>query len=270
MSVLPFSTHELEKLSGFLNMTGDYSASLISGAEAELSEEQKQQLRQLSLSAADFAARLSQLQTEVNDGSVLMDSMEQQRFARSKTGGEMLSSRLLSYEQEFTSPEEFVYDGKYSPTEERQAGSLSPDEAKQIAADAAGVEARELKEEYSYEGEDGRKCYSAGELMLCVSSRGLESMSQSRLVSTGGLGGEEARAKAEEFLESLGYEDLALSAENVSETLAIFRYAPEQDGAIRRDDYISISVALDDGSIYSFDASRYSPEKPEIWGELEF
>ena len=65
-------------------------------------------------------------------------------------------------------------------------------------------------------------------------------------------------------LESLGYEDLALSAENVSETLAIFRYAPEQDGAIRRDDYISISVALDDGSIYSFDASRYSPEKPEI------
>ena len=100
--------------------------------------------------------------------------------------------------------------------------------------------------------------------MLCVSSRGLESMSQSRLVSTGGLGGEEARAKAEEFLESLGYEDLALSAENVSETLAIFRYAPEQDGAIRRDDYISISVALDDGSIYSFDASRYSPEKPEI------
>ena len=126
------------------------------------------------------------------------------------------------------------------------------------------MEPRELKEEYSYEGGDGRKCYSAGELMLCVSSRGLESMSQSRLVSSGELGGEDARAKAEEFLQNLGYEDLALSAENVSETLAVYRYAPEQDGAIRRDDYISISVAMDDGSIYSFDASRYSPEKPEI------
>ena len=41
MSVLPFSTQELEKLSGFLNLAGDYSASLLAQSEDELSEEPK-------------------------------------------------------------------------------------------------------------------------------------------------------------------------------------------------------------------------------------
>ena len=264
MSVLPFSTQELEKLSGFLNLAGDYSASLIAQSEDELSAEQKQQVQQLSDLAADFSARVSQLQTEVNEGSLLLDSMEQRRFARGESSGELLSARMLSYEDEFNSPEEFVYDGKYSPAQEREEGELSEEEAKAQAAKAAGVAVRELKDEYSYEGTDGRRCYSAGELLLCVSSRGLESMNQSRLVSSGGLGEDEARAKAEEFLSSMGYEGLALSCSYISETIASFRFAPEQDGAIRRDDYISISVALDDGSIYSFDTTRYSAESPEI------
>lgn len=261
LSVLPFSTHELEKLSAFLNTAADYSGSLIAQNEDELSEEQKQQVQQLGDAAGDFAARLSQLQSEVNDGSLLMDSLES---ARNRGGTELLSARLLSYEQEFESPEEFVYDGKYSPAEESPAGDMTEAEAKAIAAQAAGVEERELKEEYSYEGKDGRRCYSAGDLKLCVSSRGLESMGQSRLVSSGSLSGDEARAKAEEFLTGLGYEGLGLSQENISETIAAFRYAPEDEGALRLDDYISISIALDDGSVYSFDATRYRSEAPEL------
>lgn len=265
MSVLPFSTQELEKLSGFLNLAGDYSASLLAQAEDELSEEQKNHVQQLSDAAADFADRLTQLQTEVNEGSLLLDSMEKRRFARGESGpGELLSARMLSYEEEFTSPEEFVYDGQYSPGEEEQAGELSEEEAKEQAAKAAGVELRELKDEYNYEGTMGRRCYSAGDLKLCVSSRGLESMSQTRLVSSGGIKADEARAAAEEFLQRMGYNGLVLSGENVSETMAVFRFAPEQEGAIRRDDCIIISVALDDGSIYSFDATRYSEAEPEL------
>ena len=261
LSVLPFSTHELEKLSGFLNTAGDYTASLLSQNENELSQEQKQQVQQLSQAAADFAGRLSQLQTEINDGSLLMDRLEK---LPQSGGAELLSARLLSYEQEFESPEDFVYDGKYSPREESAAGDMTEEEAKALAARAAGVEERELKEEYSYEGTEGRRCYSAGDLKLCVSARGLESMSQSRLVSSGGLAAEQAREKAESFLSELGYENLALSGEKLSETMAVYRYAPQDDGAVRRDDYISVSVALDDGSIYALDATRYRQQAPEL------
>ncbi len=262
LSVLPFSTHELEKLSGFLNTAGDYTASLLAQREEALSDEQRGQIEQLSASAEDFSRRLQQLQSEVNDGTLLMDSLEQ-NFGY-EDGGETISKRLLSYEAEFESPEEFVYDGKYSPTEEKQPGDMSVEDAKKLAAEAAGVELRELKEEYDYEGTDGRRCYSAGNLKLCVSSHGLESMNQSRLLSSGGTDSQQARSLAEEFLARLGYENLALSEENISETLASYRYAPEDDGAVRTDDYISISIALDDGSIYAFDATRYSGQAPEL------
>jgi len=261
LSVLPFSTYELEKLSAFLNTAGDYTASLIVRNEDELSDQQKQQVQQLSEAAADFAARLSQLQSEVNDGSLLMDTLED---TEDSGGAERLSARLLSYEQEFESPEEFVYDGKYSPTEEGPAGNMSAEEAKALAAKAAGVEERELKDEYGYEGTDERRCYSAGDLKLCVSAKGLESMSQSRLVSSGGVSAEDARSAAESFLKELGYENLGLSRENISDTIAAYRFAPDDNGALREDDYISISVALDDGSIYAFDATRYRAEAPEL------
>lgn len=265
MSVLPFSTHELEKLSGFLNLAGDYTASLLAQASDDLSQEQKQQLRQLSDTAAEFSSRMSQLQNEINDGTLLMDNIMDTVSKYGGSGGEaLLSARMLSYEEEFSSPEEFVYDGKYSPRPEAQPGGLSEEEAKELAARAAGVEPRELKEEYSYEGPDGRKCYSAGELLLCVSSRGLESMSQSRLIGSGGVSAEEAQGKAEEFLQALGYEDMALSGEKLSETLAVYSFAPQQDGALRTDEYISLSVALDDGSIYAFDATRMGGEMPEL------
>ena len=184
---------------------------------------------------------------------------------------EFLSARLLSYEAEFESPEEFVYEGKYSPREERGAeGTLSEEESRALAAEAIGVEARELKEEYSYEGTEGRRCYSSGELLLCVSSRGLESMSQSRLVSGESIGSDEARQIAEDFLKKLGYESMALCAENTEGSIAAFHFGAEQNGAVQCDDYISVSVALDDGSIYAFDASRYVGPAPELeWNSDE-
>ena len=126
------------------------------------------------------------------------------------------------------------------------------------------MEPRELKDEYGYEGEDGRRCYSAGNVLLCVSSRGLESLSQSRLVGSGSISAEQAEEIAQDFLKARGYDSLSLGERGGSGSVASFRFVPVQDGALRIDDYISVSVALDDGSIYSYDATRYSDDAPEI------
>ena len=126
------------------------------------------------------------------------------------------------------------------------------------------MEPRELKDEYGYEGEDGRRCYSAGNVLLCVSSRGLESMSQSRLVGSGSISTERAEEIAQDFLKARGYDSLSLSERGGNGSVASFRFVPVQDGALRVDDYISVSVALDDGSIYSYDATRYSDDVPKL------
>lgn len=264
LSALPFSTQELEQLSGFLNRAGDYAKSLGAQSGDKLSDEQKQQLKTMSDTAAEFSARLRDMQGRVNSGELIMDSREEQlqNIGIEDTG--KLSAELLGYEADFTAPEDFQYDGQYSTRPEKERGKLSEKQARALAAEAVGMEPRELKDEYGYEGENCRRCYSAGNVLLCVSSRGLESLSQSRLVGSGSISAEQAGEIAQDFLKARGYDSLSLSERGGNGSVASFRFVPVQDGALRVDDYISVSVALDDGSIYSYDATRYSDDVPKL------
>ena len=121
-----------------------------------------------------------------------------------------------------------------------------------FAIDTDGNLTMELREEYNYEGPDGRRCYSAGDLLLGVSSRGLEFMSRPRLIESAALSEDEARERAERFLERLGYENLELYAGETGGGAASFRFAPTQDGVPRPDDALTLSVALDDGTVCAF------------------
>jgi spore germination protein len=89
-------------------------------------------------------------------------------------------------------------------------------------------------------------------------------MGRSRLVSRAELSMEDAQKKAEEFLARMDYTDLALYSSGGSETVAVFRFAPTQDGIMRPDDGLSVSIALDNGEIFALDATDYSPWEVEL------
>ena len=72
MSTLPFSTWELEQLSGFLNTAGDYAHSLCGQGQA-FTERQKRELRQLSDAAGDFSGTLLELRQNLEDRKLQMD-----------------------------------------------------------------------------------------------------------------------------------------------------------------------------------------------------
>lgn len=261
---LPFATQELENLAGFLNLAGDYAYSLAPVVSKEgFTQEQQEQMESFSQQAGDFAALLRQLQMDLNNGLVLLDSREQRLQNVGEPDEGKISAALLEYETGFDGSA-FEYDGKYTLKDEPEAGELSEEEAKELAATVAGVESRELKEEYSYSGTDGRRCYSAGDMIICVSSRGLESIGQSRLVSSGRLSTEKARQRAEEFLSKLGLEEMALISYSDTGTVASFNFAQVQDDALRLDSGVKVSVALDDGSIYAYNGEDYSYETAEL------
>ena len=79
----------------------------------------------------------------------------------------------------------------------------------------------------------------------------------------------DAREKAEAFLARLDYTDLAFYSAERRENVAVFRYAPVQDGVMRPDDALSVSVAMDDGSVYALDATGYSPRAVELSWETD-
>ena len=268
MSTLPFSTQELEQLSGFLNRAGDYAYTLggrnvsagFEGEEAEL-------LQQLSDRAEDFSRTLRELQGHFHGGELRMDSRQQSLSNVSDDDTPWLSDSLLAYEQGL-SPLELSYDGQYGGQEKKSRGNLSEEEMKEQAAAYAGVSPAKLRAEYAYEGADGRRCYSAGELLVCVSPAGVQTMGQSRLVSEQKLSLEQAEEKAGQWLEERGYEGLELVQTQENGAIARMSYAAVQEGVLYPENQVQIAIAMDDGSVYSFNAEDYSPEKAELSWKL--
>ncbi|MEI3101488.1 MAG: hypothetical protein V8T45_06765 [Oscillospiraceae bacterium] len=102
MMSLPFATQELENLACFLNLVGDYAYSLApTAAEGGLSQEQLEQLESFSRQAVDFASLLRQLQMDLNNGLVLLDSREERLQNVGESGQGKVGAALLEYESGF-------------------------------------------------------------------------------------------------------------------------------------------------------------------------
>ncbi len=268
LSTLPFSTWELEQLSGFLNTAGDYAHSLCGQGRA-FSERQIRELRQLSEAAGDFSGTLLSLRQSLEDRELSMDSREKRLRNVGEETSTLLSGELKRYEGGFA-PVELRYDGAYGAAKEKKSGGLLT-EGEMLAAAAAfaGLPEEELTLDYQAEDGEGRRCYRAEDLWISVGRGGVESCSRSRLVSEAVLTVDEAQKKAERFLRAQGYEDLRLLEQSQSACLALFSYVREQDGVLCPEDPLRLSIALDDGSLYSFDAADYDPEPIQVTWNVE-
>ena len=269
MATLPFSTQELEQISAFVNIAGDYSYALMGeAAESGFADEQIKALTEMSETADGLLQALLELQNSLNAGDVIMDSRELRLENVAGDETEKLSERLLGYEQSFQPLSALSYDGKYGKTEQSERGELGEEEMRTLAAEYAGVAESELREEADYRGESGQRCYSVGETYICVSPAGVQSLAQSRLVSGESVSEERARQTAEDYLAARGFEGLKLAESEKAGAILRLRYAGTEGGALCDDNCLSIAVALDDGSIYSFNASQYSAVKTEAEWKL--
>lgn len=262
MATLPFTTQELSRTAGFLGTAGDYAMSL-ARQDGEFTGEQRETLRSLSDKASEFSALLQELRGSINDGEVMIDRQERRLQNVGEDGGVTLSARLTEYEGDFEMPDLPEYEGRYTASETARSGDMSDEEMLSAAASVAGVEPEELKKEYGYEGESRLRCYSAGTKYILVSSAGVESLTDSRLVEEAQIDIEQARQLADEFLAANGYEDIKLSVEGENGAVARFEYICTDGEADCLDSGLSVAIALDTGEVYSFDAEDYSDANPE-------
>ena len=255
ISVLPFDTYELEQIAGFINTAGDYAYALCcSAADEGFTERQIEELTAMSQTAAQLAERLISLQYGVNSGLAVMDQAETTVANVGVGDTPTVSAELLGYERDFPKAEPLRYDGRYGYDTRRAEGTLDKTSMRELAAKAAGCPAQELREEYSG---DGVACYGYGDMTLCVSSRGLESMGRSRLISERSVDMEAAETAAKDFLAAQGFDGLQLSRRRDQGWTAAFEFAPVSDGALCIDDKLTVTVALDDGSVCGFNAESY-------------
>lgn len=263
LSTLPFSTQELEQISGYLNQTGDYAYTLCATvAEDGFSDSERENMKKLSSLSSQLSEALAALQRDYHDGKIDMDSAETPLRNVAVKQNEKISASILQAESDFPKRDALSYDGKYSFMAQKEKPTYTSDaELLAAAARFAGVGPGQLRLDYSFEDGSARKVYSVGNMQICVDSEGVVSMMQSRLVEESRVSEQDAEDTAVKFIEEKGYENLELTGKNFSDTLAEFVFTATEDDALWPDNYIRLVVARDDNSVYSFNAEHYSPER---------
>ena len=270
LSAMPYSTQELEKLSGYLNSAGDWALYLSrEGAEGRLpDEETRQQLEEISDAVAGIAQSVMQLGTQYSDGALVLDS-----YAACADDGETgtIGCELRRIDSELDAFPELEYDGKYSASalsvsarSLEGAEKVTESKAKAIAADFLGVPQSELESigraacdlpcwSFSYPGEKGDF------RMISVSEQGGQvlSVTGSRRVRAAELDMDEAREIAQDFLGKAGVDVTEPVSETEDGGLAAFVFAGSADGVMYPADAVSVSIALDSGEVCAYDATEY-------------
>ena len=260
LSALPFSTVEMEELKRFISLSGDYAYTLCrEAAEEGLNEEQRNNLVALSETAAELAESLSAMHGDLRDGVLTMDSREKQVANIIDEAPAFLSARLGDYARSFPAAQELSYHGQYSAQEKQQAEPVDEAQAREQAAALLQCGPEEL--EIAARAEDqGRLLLTQDGRTVTVTANGVESLRDARLVSESRLSDEEARAAAEEALRALGQEGLRWEESARRGNVLELRGSAETDGVTALDREISVSVALDDGSLVALDLSAAGDE----------
>jgi len=276
LEILPFSTAETEQVAGFINKVGDYSLALSRAAASgrEFSDDERGNLRALSDTASILALNLTQLQSDLSDGVLTMDELEDMENRMNKAAETMDASTIGGgiqlIEQEFPEIPSLVYDGPFSehlsnPEAELLKSSEKVDEntARKAAARFLGFSEGKVYSAgtgggdmpcYYFSAEDDNVQYTVG-----ITERGAYPASMTCYVQPGEakLTIDEGVDKAKEFLAQRGFDSMAESYHMTQNGIVTVNFAYEQDGVICYSDLVKVCVALDTGKVCGFEAKGY-------------
>lgn len=276
LGVLPFTASEMEKTAGFLNRVGDYALSLSQKAYKgeSFSEKDLENLRALSDVASVMSQNLKSIEDGLGSELVTLDqyqrTIQQADQSEEQTIPQTLADSMSIAETEFPEVPSLIYDGPFSehlanvsPRLLENCEDINETQGRDIAAGFIGAR----KELVYPSGEmDGSipcwryECDVRGsKVAICVSKCGGKVLSvlSPRLVENAKIDAKRALDAAKTFLQQKGFDSLKESYYMISNNVLTANFAYEQDGVICYSDLIKVGIALDDGTLKSFEASGY-------------
>lgn len=274
LGVLPFSTQELEQTAGFISKVGDYAFCMTRAAAGSgLTDEQRESLKGLSGTASLLADNIRQLQTDISDGRLTMDELEQSEQRMDQMEGEALpnlSDSMKQIESEFPETPSLIYDGPFSEhltysSQKMLDGrdTIGQEEGREKAAEFLGASVSRIYPAGSCEGKMPAWYYSArvqgNEFSIAVSKTGGEIISfiGSREPAEGDVSIEEAVKTAREFLERRGFSNMKESYYIRQGNILTVNFAYEQNGVLCYPDLVKVGVAMDSGGVCLYEARGY-------------
>lgn len=258
LSVLPFSTVEMEETAAFLNTVRAYTHRLCRVLPEDFSPETREDFSAMADTAAALSQSLYALRDRINGGELTMD----ERLTRLANVGQesrpMLSAGFYELEQGLSAPEL----RGYSPAPDGNGETAQPD-ARAIRAflNALPLPEGELSPVCSYP--DGSLCFSVGTLTLRAAPDRLVSWSDSRLCGESTLTPEAGEERAMAFLSALGVEGAAVQDRREQAGVLHLTLYPSVQEVTDLGAEMRMAVALDNGDILRYEAA-------ETVGEEEF
>ena len=272
---LPYANIELEQTAAFLAKVWDYASALSRSAAANgsLSQEEMDNLEAMSSACSQLRERLNTLANQLNEGSADLEDVKavEQRLSQITEGGDVLAgSAFENVETNFPELPTRTYDGPFSdhlassqPKMLEGLGEISAEEALISAAACTGY--RESIFSLAGEVEGEIPCYTCtasvdgGELTVWVTKAGgkVMSITNSRSVGTASLSPDQGAMAAYEFLSKNGFENMVETYRYNNDGRLTVNFAYRENDVLCYPDLCSVTVALDTGSILSFECTSY-------------
>ena len=261
LGALPFPIQELEQTSSFLATAGDYAVYLLrrSGGGEDVTDADRENLRQLSDSAALLSENLRQLRADMADGLVDAATVED-------SGVLSLSDSFLQMEQEFPELPALVYDGPFSsdvaersPRMLEGAKDVDRDAAVLVASGFLGVRTNLA----SVTGDTAGKLpvwrITAGDYTVSVTRQGgyVAQAISSRVPSRTVLSLADGLAAARGVLERRRLGPMTESYHILEGNALTVTYCAREGEAICYPDMVKVTVAMDNGELLRYDAEGY-------------
>lgn len=266
---LPYEAQTIEQAAGFLSRVGDYACVLSRsvGTAGGYSGQELENLQSLAETAGVMAGNLRELEMQLSNGTMTMDTA---LLPAQREDTILLSSSISDIENEFPELPTLIYDGPFSdalrsddPVLLRGAAEVDENQARAVAARMLGVSEAAVTSAGECGGDVPLWCFTAsvsgGDYAVSVTKRGgvVWSVLSSRAVQQTRYSVADGLKIAQDILTAVGLEDMQMSYHIVQNGVLTVNFQYRQEDVTCYGDLVKIGVALDNGTLQSYDASGY-------------
>lgn len=279
ISQLPVTVNEIGTTNKFLSQVGNFCIALSERVSegSIISDEELETLDMLSEYASSISEQLRKMVSDLENGDLRVGEVTSAVKKRNKEQDTPdIASGFREIEEGFTDYPTMIYDGPFSDHIQQQEPKLlkgksqvSADRALQIAGSLTGVS--DLRHTGDTKG--NLPCYefSNESVRVTVTKTGgiLDYYLDSRPVGEPKISNEDAVKLAQKVLTDRGMTGYKYRYFSTNNGVLTVNFAATQDGVILYPDLIKVGIALDNGSVMSYDAKGYimnhqTREFPEI------
>lgn len=268
LSALPVSDLHMDNTYKFLSQVGDYAMALskkVSTGQTLTEQEEKdaQALREYAVKLREY---VDEVNRDIRDNNIMVMNLHHRASdgEEPKTGS--LSDGFQNLEQEMTGYPSLIYDGPFSdhllsqePTLTRDKPIVPVDKAKEKAARAANTDPADLEQQDDESSVMPSYVFRSPTTVVGVTKSGgyVTYMLNTREIGEQRVSKNIAMQNAERYLEELGVENMRATYYETAEGICTINFAAMEGEVTLYTDLIKIGVALDDGSIVSYDGRGY-------------